>query len=299
MQESAEQKFVVDQLTTLRDDHFSPRAWGRFFHRSWLMSCHTACDNPSLKHSWQRVTCLIAILSLIILLSNGLFAGLADTLRLLPGFVFCVAWQQSDLFWHLGLHRSVQRNTLLPHIGIANTLTWLRGLSASYLLGRLIGGLTISTGIALTIFLCGIATDILDGHIARRTAMQSKLGQIADAEADFCLYLALTIILLRNGELLPWVGLVIVRRFIIPLVAVLLSYLAFASPVRFGSTVWGKYAGLAQCAYFFVLLTPTPLFPLVLLLKTPLLVVMICLLIIAPAAQVGVNMRARIDSPKT
>lgn len=156
----------------------------------------------------------------------------------------------------------------------------------------------ISPGVALTILLCGIVTDILDGQIARRTATQSKLGQIADAETDFCLSLALTIILLRNGELSPWVGLVIVLRFIIPLVATLLSYLAFASPVRFGSTMWGKYAGLAQCAYFFVLLTPAPLSPLVLLLKTPLLVVLICLLVIAPAAQIVVNICARIDSPE-
>lgn len=261
LQESAERKFVVDLLTALREDRFRPHAWRSFFQRSWLMSCQTARANPLLKRSWQRVTGLMMLLALLILVSNILCAGFADTLRLFPGFVFCVVWQQSDLFWHLGLNRSVQRNTLLPTIGIANTLTWLRGLGASYLLGRISGGLTISTGVALTIFLCGIVTDILDGQIARRTAMQSKLGQIADSEADFCLYLALTIILLRNGDLSLWIGLVLLLRFILPLVAILLSYLAFAAPVRFGSTVWGKYAGLAQCTYFFVLLLPTPLAP--------------------------------------
>jgi phosphatidylglycerophosphate synthase len=299
MQESAEQKFVGDLLTTLRNDRFRLHAWGSFFQRSWLMSCQTARANPSLKRSWQRVTGVMALFALLILVSNTLFAGPADTLRLFPGFVFCVVWQQSDLFWHLGLNQSVERNKQFPTIGIATTLTWLRGLGASYLLGKLIGGLTISTGVVLTIFLCGIATDILDGQIARRTKTQSKLGQIADAEADCCLSLALTVILLSNGELSPWVSLVILLRYIIPLGAVLLSYLAFASPVRFGSTLWGKYAGLAQCAYFFVLLLPTPLSPLVLLLKTPLLVVLICLLIIAPVAQFAVNMRSRINSPET
>jgi phosphatidylglycerophosphate synthase len=299
MQERAEQEFVVDLLTTLRDARFSLHAWGSFFQRSWLMSCQTARANPSLKRSWQRVTGLMALFALLILMSNTLYAGFADTLRLFPGFVFCVVWQQSDLFWHLGLNRSVQRNQLFLTIGIANTLTWLRGLGASYLLGRISGGLTISTGVVLTIFLCGIVTDILDGQIARRTAMQSKLGQIADAEADFCLSLALTIVLLRNGELSLWVGLIILLRFILPLVAVLLSYLAFASPVRFGSTVWGKSAGLAQCAYFLMVLLPAPLSPFALLLKTPLLVVLICLLIIAPVAQIAVNMHARLDSPET
>lgn len=292
MQQSSEHAFVVDLLTTLRNDRFSPRAWGSFFQRSWLMSWQTANAHPSLKLSWLRVTCFVALLALVILIGNSLFAGLVDTLRLLPGFIFCVVWQQSDLFWHLGLNRSVQSGKLLSNIGVANTLTLLRGLGASYLLGRLINGLAVPSGLALAIFLCGIATDILDGLIARRTATQSKLGQIADAEADFCLYLSLTIILLQNGVLPLWVGFVMLLRFVVPLVAALLSYLAFAHPVRFGSTSWGKYAGLAQCFYFLVLLAPAPLATFAHLLNVPLLSITICLLVAAPAAQVVANVRS-------
>jgi len=242
-----------------------------------------------LKRSWQRVTYLIALLALIILIANGLFAGAADTIRLFPGFVFCVVWQQSDLFWHLGLNRSVESGKLLPGLGLANTLTWLRGLGTSYLLGRLIGGLPISSGLALAIFMYGITTDILDGPSARRTGMQSKLGQIADAEADFCLYLSLTIILLHNGALPLWIGIVMLLRFLLPLAAVLLSYLAFAHPVRFGSTRWGKSAGLAQCCYFLLLLAPSPFSNFTHFLSTPLLSVTICLLVAAPVAQVVAN----------
>jgi len=299
MQQNSEHTFVVDLLTTLRHDHFSPRAWRSFFQRSWLMSWQTAHANPALKRSWLRVTCLIALLALLMLIGNSLLAGIADTLHLLPGFVFCVVWQQCDLFWHLGLNRSTRSGKLLSDIGVANTLTWLRGLGTSYLLGRLIDGLAISSGLALAIFLCGIVTDTLDGHIARHTATQSRLGQIADAEADFCLYLALTIILLQNRVLPLWVGFVMLLRFIVPLAAALLSYLAFAYPVRFGSTPWGKYAGLAQCLYFLVLLAPSPLTTFAQLLSTPVLSVTICLLIIAPIAQVAANVRARLDSAET
>ena len=292
MQQDIERTFVVDLLTTLRRDHFSARAWGSFFKRSWLLSCQTATSNPTLKQSWLRVTCLVTLLALLMLVVNALLTGLLPTLRILPGFAFCVAWQQSDLFWHLGLTRSSQRGKLLPTVGIANTLTWLRALGASYLLGRLVGGLMTPSGLALAIFLFGIVTDILDGQIARYTATTSKLGQIADAETDFCLYLALTIILLQNGVLLLWIGLVMLLRFVIPLLAALLSYLVFARPVRFGSTLWGKAAGLAQCLYFLVLLTP-PSFPIpVHLLNTPLLVITICLLIAAPVAQFVANSRA-------
>lgn len=293
MQQSTEQTFVVDLLTTLRQDGFSVRAWWNFFQRSWLMSCQTANGNLSLKRSWLRVTYLVAVLALVILISNSLLAGFSDTVRVLPGFVFCVAWQQSDLFWHLGLNRATRSGQLLPYIGVANTLTWLRGLGASYLLGRLIGGLMIPSGLALAVFLCGIATDILDGQIARRTKTQSKLGQIADGEADFCLYLALTIILLQNGVLPLWVGCVMLLRFVIPLVAAVVSYMAFAHPVHFGSTLWGKYAGLAQCFYFLLLLAPVPLSTITHVLNAPLLAVTICLLVVAPIAQLVVNVRTR------
>ncbi len=299
MQESTEQTFVVDLLTTLRSGRFSLHAWGSFFQRSWLMSLQTANAKPTLKRSWQRVTSLVALLALITLVVNYQLAGFTDTLHLLPGFAFCVIWQQSDLFWHLGLNRSTQSGTLLANIGIANTLTWLRALGTSYLLGRLAGGLATSSSLALAIFLGGIITDILDGQIARYTATQSKLGQIADAETDFCLYLALTIILLQNGVLPLWVGLVMLLRFIVPLFVALLSYLAFAHPVRFGSTLWGKYAGLAQSLYFLVLLAPVSLTTFTHLLNAPLLVITICLLVIAPIAQFAANIRARTVPQKT
>lgn len=296
MQEIPRQTFVVDLLTALRQRHFSPGAWVIFFQDSWLKACETAAANPSLKRSWRWVTCLIGLLALVILIGNSLFAGINDTLRLLPGFLLCVAWQQSDLFWHLGLNRSTRAGQLLPTIGVANTLTWLRGLCASYLLGRLAGGLSVPSAVALAIFLCAIATDILDGYLARLTDTQSKLGQIADGEADFCLTLALTLVLLQHGMLPLWAGWIMMLRFVFPLLAAALSYLVYARPVRFGSTLWGKWAGLAQCLYFLVLFAPPPLALFAHLLATPLLALMLVLCVAAATAQIIVNVRARIDS---
>ena len=221
-----------------------------------------------------------------------LFEGSDPTLRLLPGFLFCVLWQQSDLFWHLGLNRHVRTRTLLPTVGIANTCTWLRGLGAAYLLGRLVGGLATPSALALLVFLGGIVTDILDGQIARRAETQSKLGQIGDGEADFCLYLAITIILIQNTVLLLWLGLVMLLRFGVPLIAALVSYFLFAHPVYFGSTIWGKYAGLAQCLYFLVLLAPPPFIFITHFVNFPLLIVTLFLLLAAPTAQIAQNVRA-------
>lgn len=288
---SNESQFVVDLLTTLRHEKFSPVAWVRFLARSWEMSRHTANTNPGLKHSWGRVSLALCVLALMLLAASFGLEGLAIALRLLPGFLFCVAWQIDDLYWHLGLNRQPQTGTLLPIAGLANFCTQLRGLGASYLLGRLVGGVSTSTVLILLIFLCGIITDILDGQIARRTHTQSKFGQITDGEADFCLYLAVTLMLIQNSILPVWVGILMLARFLLPLLAALASYFILAHPVRFGSTIWGKYAGLAQCLYFLVLLAPTQLDVIRRLINLPLLLVTLLLMIVAPTAQIMANVR--------
>ncbi len=287
---SEENQFVVDLLTTLQKDRFSLAAWWSFLVRSWNMSCETAKNAPSLMRSWRRVTVLMSVLACSICITVGIFEGPFAALRLLPGFIFCIAWQQCDAFWHLGLNRDVQTGKLLPTIGIANVLTGLRGLSASFLLGRLIGGLATSTWLALAVFLFGVVTDILDGQVARRTHTQSRLGQIIDGETDFCLYLALSIILMQNDILPLWLGIVLILRFFVPLIAAVGSYFLFAQPVRFGSTLWGKCAGLAQCLYFFVLLAPPQLMFITQVISIPLLVATIIFTIAAPVAQIVVNL---------
>ena len=292
---SSDNQLVINLLTTLQRDHFSGTAWWHFLVRSWHMSRETARNNPVLKRSWFHVTILMSCLFLLICSIVGVFEGPLVLLRLLPGFLFCVAWQQSDSFWHLGLNRQVQTGKLVPTLGLANILTGLRGLAASFLLGRLIGGLTTPIWLVFAVFLFGVLTDILDGQVARRTKTQSRLGQIIDGEVDFCLYLAMSIILVQDAVLPLWLGLVLVLRFCIPIVGAIVSYFLFAHPVRFGSTVWGKCAGLAQGLYFFVLLAPAQLTFLAHLVSFPLLVALLIFTLAAPIAQIAINIRVRRD----
>jgi phosphatidylglycerophosphate synthase len=288
---SNESQFVVNLLTTLRHEKFSPKAWVRFLARSWEMSQQTANAHPNLKHSWGRVGLTLCMLALVLLAASYKLEGSATALRLLPGFLFCVIWQISDLYWHLGLNRNSSSGTLLPIVGIANFCTQLRGLTASYLLGRLVGGVSTPTVLILLAFLCGIVTDILDGQVARRTHTQSKLGQITDSEADFCLYLAATLMLIQNSILPVWVGILMLARFLLPLLAALASYFILAHPLRFGSTAWGKYAGLAQSLYFLVLLAPSRLSAIARPVSFLLLLVTLALMIAALAAQIMVNVQ--------
>jgi phosphatidylglycerophosphate synthase len=284
-----ENQFVVDILTGLRNEKYSPLAWMHFLGSSWKRSRATARANPALKRSWVHTTIFIGALALAILAVNAIFEGPLATLQLMPGFLFFVVWRQSDLYWHLGLNRQIKTRTLLHIIGGATTLTLLRGLAASYLLGRCIGRITTPSWLLLLVFLGGLITDMLDGHIARRTQTQTKLGQIADGEADFCLYLAMACIFIQKNILPLWFGLFILLRFMIPLIAAITSYFLFVRPVRFGSTMWGKVTGLALCFYFLLLLAPGQLIFLTRFLNRPLSIVTLLLLIIAPLAQIARN----------
>ncbi len=284
-------QFVVDLLATLQAERFSPVGWWHFLQRSWQMSNATARANPLLKRSWLRATLLMMLLAAGLAVAVIDLEGTGAIWRLFPGLLFCVVWQQSDLYWHLGLNRHVKTGILLQKVGLANMLTGWRGLAASFLLSRLLGGLTTPSWLILSVLLVGITTDILDGQVARCTDTQSKLGQLIDAETDFCLYLAITLILLQQHILARWIGIIMLLRFCVPLLAALVSYFLLARPIRFSSTLWGKYAGLAQCSYFLVLLAPPQFAVLTHAVAIPLLTITVILLIVAPLVQIVANVR--------
>lgn len=288
-QDQPESDFVVDLLTTLRDERFSLRGWYRFLRRSWEMSWQTAHANPLLRHSWARVTISMTILTVTLLLLAGMIEGGEVALRCAPAMILCVAWQASDVFWHLGLNRQPQTGKLFQSIGWANIFTILRGIGTAFLLGRYTGGLITPTSLLLVVFLSGVVTDILDGQIARRTHTESKLGRILDAETDFCQYLVIALLLLQNGLLPPWVMIVFLLRFCLPLLAAFGSYFLLAQPVRFGSTLWGKCAGVVQGCYLLVLMLPPNFQEVSYLLQTPLLIATLIFLIGAPVAQLIAN----------
>ena len=99
----------------------------------------------------------------------------------------------------------------------------------------------------------------------------------------------MSIILVQNGLLPLWLGLVMIARFFLPLIGAIVSYFLLAHPLRFGSTHIGKFAGLSQCLYFLVLLAPPLFAPFTHLIALPLLIITLVLLVIAPIAQIMAN----------
>src|SRR5215469_6705529 len=90
----SQNQLVVDLLTTLRQEKFSPQGWWHFIARSWETSWHMAQAHHTLKHSWARITIFIGTLALAVSIASFFFEGPGTTTRLLPGFLFCVVWQQ-------------------------------------------------------------------------------------------------------------------------------------------------------------------------------------------------------------
>lgn len=66
--------------------------------------------------------------------------------------------------------------------------------------------------LALIIFILASFTDFLDGHIARRYDMITKLGQLIDPLADKILTLAVFVQLTALGEVPAWVVILILSR---------------------------------------------------------------------------------------
>jgi phosphatidylglycerophosphate synthase len=278
-------RFVVDLLTTLRAEKFRLTAWWHFLRCSWNMSCATARNNPGLYRSWAYTTIGIAALASCLFAITIVGEGFSAALRLLPGLVFCVGWQLCDLFWHLGLNRVMYTDELRQHIGLANTVTLLRGLCSAYLLARILAGLATPDNVILIVFVFGCMTDLLDGMIARSTGTCSKLGQLLDSEIDFTFYLLVSIVLLQSGLLPLWLCAVLWLRFCLPLCAALGHYFLLARPLCISSTIWGKCAGLCLAFYILVLLAPSGFSFVTQPLRIPLLVAVIALFVAALVAQ--------------
>jgi cardiolipin synthase (CMP-forming) len=94
-------------------------------------------------------------------------------------------------------------------MGLANWLTILRILLIPVFVLLLIDG---RPGWALGVFLLAGVTDSLDGYVARRHGMQSRLGAFLDPMADKLLLTASFVTLTWLGLLPLWITVVVLSR---------------------------------------------------------------------------------------
>jgi cardiolipin synthase len=94
-------------------------------------------------------------------------------------------------------------------INIPNILTIARILLVPVIVSALLAG---NYPLALAIFLVAGVTDALDGFIARRFNMCTRLGAMLDPLADKLLVVPTTLVLAATGRLPWWLALTVVAR---------------------------------------------------------------------------------------
>src|SRR5579885_429966 len=284
-------EFVVALLAELQRGHYTPRAWRRFLASSWRTSWTTARAHSSLTRSWLRLSLSVVALAAIKYRVIWLIEGQSTALRLLPALLLCLALQQGDVFVHLGLNWRPWDGLFRERLGIPTSLTLTRGVVANLLLAHLLSGQLPLPGFIISVYLIGIATDIADGQIARRTGWQTRLGGYLDSEADLFLSLSATLCTLLVGLLPTWIALLILLRFALPIAGALLSYFVAIRQVDFSHTFWGRSAGIAQAALLLIVLAPEPLAHLLAPVYLPMLLITPTLLVLAPLTEIRKHLR--------
>lgn len=136
-------------------------------------------------------------------------------------------------------------------MNIANQLTFLRILLIPVFWVVLKSGIVNADLWALIIFVVASLTDFLDGYLARKYNLITKLGKFIDPLADKLLVTAAMICLVEMGRLAGWVVmLIIAREFIISI----FRAVAASDGIVIAASWWGKVKTNVQMAMIVVLL---------------------------------------------
>src|ERR671935_57056 len=232
------------EIARLRRDllqaHRQPEAWWRFFAGSWAVARATARDHPALRHTWQRQALWRA-------LTLPLLARVLGSSPAHPAWWTTYVVQLADLYVHLGRTRRGASCALRRTFPLATEVTLLRAYAAAALWSG-----TPRPRLALGL---GLATDVLDGALARRRGEATALGALLDGEYDAALWLAAARTARRRRALSPGAEAILWLRFGMPLLAGVLAYGVAPEPVAARSRCLGQIAGSLQAALLWAALS--------------------------------------------
>ncbi|HBY19440.1 MAG: CDP-diacylglycerol--glycerol-3-phosphate 3-phosphatidyltransferase [Clostridiales bacterium GWE2_32_10] len=135
-------------------------------------------------------------------------------------------------------------------MNLANKISFLRILFIPIFLFFMYSDTEYGKYIGLGIFIVASLTDMLDGYIARKYNMITKLGKFLDPLADKILVLSAMIVFVENGALTSWVVIVIIfREFAITGFRIM----AAADNVVIAASAWGKWKTVSHMAMVVIL----------------------------------------------
>src|SRR5205809_4578570 len=130
-------------------------------------------------------------------------------------------------------------------MGLANWLTVLRILLIPVFVSLLVYR---KPGPALVVFVAAALTDLLDGYVARRHGLSSRLGAFLDPMADKLLLVSSFVTLTWLKALPFWIAAVVISRDLILMVGALVIHMA-------GGRIYPRPSRAGKAATFFQILT--------------------------------------------
>ena len=237
--------FTRELIDEVRRDGFRPRAWRRLISRSWARSLDDIRESRSRARSFWSWAAAVAATGFGVVLLARLF----HTPELaISALVLWLPWYACSVIFvltHLGMADD-GRGSAHNSLRTPNGLSFLRLALAPLVMVPFLG-LPVHpvTGPAFALFLAGMSvSDILDGWIARRREICTRLGRMLDILADLTFLTFLAIGLYRVGaihETLLWL---LVVRYPVMLVGMVILYFV-RGPLLLGPTVIGKITNFA------------------------------------------------------
>ena len=240
MTEKAPSAFTQELIGELNRDHYRLSAWRKFMSRSWTRSLDDIRDSPARARSFWSWAGVVAAAGSSVVLFTWLFhapeLAISATVLWLP-------WYAGSVFFvlmHLGMaddSRGMPFNSLL----LPNGLSFLRlALAPLILVPFLDLPVHLMTGLTFALFLVAMSvTDALDGWLARRRRICTRLGRMLDTLADLAFLTFLGLALHRVDAIPETLFWLIIARYPLMLIGVLVLYFA-RGPAPLSPTIIGR-----------------------------------------------------------
>ena len=257
--------FTQELIDELAREHYRSHAWQRLMSRSWAQSLDDIRESRARARSCWIWAAVVAATGASIILLALWFHTPGQALTAVAWWLLWYAGSVFFILTHLGMADNDQgvphRSLLLP-----NGLSFMRlALAPLILWPCLTSPVHPVTGPVFALILAGLSlSDWLDGWVARRRNLCTRLGRMLDFLADLALLMFLACGLYLAGAIPGSLLWLLVVRYPLLLIGVLVLYFA-RGPAPLSPTIIGKVTTFATHVVLLViavkLLLPTNLPP--------------------------------------
>jgi phosphatidylglycerophosphate synthase len=249
--------FTNELIDDVARDHYSLRAWRTLLSRSWTRSLDDIRISPARMRSVYWWIAIVAAVGTAIIL---LTLRVQSPDRALTALAFWLPWYMAAVFFlitHIGMvddENGVPRQSLL----LPNVLSFSRlSLAPLVIWPCLQIPVVPAAGPVFALFLIALTgSDLLDGWVARRQKLCTRMGRMLDVLADLAFLTFLAIGLYLAGTIPGPLLLLLIIRYPLLLIAVLAMYF-MRGPAPLRPTLIGRLTTFATSIVLVVIACKT------------------------------------------